>query len=90
MAYALTGSVTAVWIPEGAGPATVPNAQSLTYVIGFGAPANVNGVQITESTIGSLTAAQVNTACSTFGSLLAAQFGTVALGTLQGWSLGNP
>jgi hypothetical protein len=91
MAYALQGVVQAVWIPEGAGPASVPVSQMLSYGIGFGAPNNtIPGVQITESTDGTLTAAQVNSACSAFGSLLAAQFGTISLATLQSWSTGGP
>ena len=88
MAYALSISANVSWVPEGAGPQTVPSAQTLNYQIGFPPSAGHAAVQITESTIGSLTAAQVNTACTTAGSLLASYFGTTSLATLQAFSTG--
>jgi hypothetical protein len=93
MAWLISGQVNAAWVPEGAGPMTVPSMQTLQLDIGLGAVPSGNnptGVPVIVSTDGTLTAAQVNTACSTFGSLMAAQFGTVSLATLQGWATGQP
>ena len=57
MAYQLLATITAVWVPEGAGPVSVASAQSET--LGIGSVGNTfPPVQITESTIGTLTAAQ--------------------------------
>ena len=89
MAYSIRGVINVDWIPEGSGPATVPVAQTLSYTIGAQPAAGHTAVQITESTIGSLTAAQVNTACTTFGSLMASYFGTVSLATIQAFSTGS-
>ena len=89
MAYQLLATITAVWVPEGAGPVSVASAQSETLGIGS-VGCNFPPVQITESTIGTLTAAQVNTACTNLGSLAASYFGTTTLATLQGWTSGNP
>jgi hypothetical protein len=90
MAYQLFGTITAAWVPEGANAASVPSAQSVTLSFGPGAATNNGPVQIIESTIGTLTAAQVNTACAAVGSLAASYFGTLQLGELQGWSTGQP
>lgn len=89
MAYALRASISADWIPEGAGPASVPSAQTLQLSIGQQPAATFGAVQVVESTDGTLTAAQVNAAASTLGSLAASYFGTIQLGTLQGWSSGK-
>ncbi len=88
MAYSIRGVVNIDWIPEGAGPQSIPNAQTLSLTIGAQPAAAKGAVQVIESTVGTLTAAQINTACSTFGSLIAAQFGTVSLATIQAFSTG--
>lgn len=88
MAYSIRVVANIDWIPEGAGPQTVPNAQTLAYVIGSQPAAGHAAIQVTESTIGTVTAAQINTACTAVGSALAAQFGTISLAAIQAFSTG--
>jgi len=93
MAWNITGSVNVNWVPEGAGSQTLQSGQTenLTIQGPQGSGSFIYPpVAIAVSTEGTLTAAQVNTACSTFGSLMASYFGTTTLSTLQGWSTGNP
>jgi len=88
MAYAIRVVANIDWIPEGAGPQTIPSAQTLAYVIGQQPAAGHQAIQVVESTDGTLTAAQVNTACTAVGSALASAFGTTYLGTIQAFSTG--
>lgn len=88
MAYSIRAVINVDWIPEGAGPQTVPNSQTLAYVIGSQPAAGHAAVQVIESTIGSLTAAQVNTACALLGTYASNYFGTTALATIQAFSTG--
>jgi len=93
MAWNLSGQVNVNWIPDGAGPMSVPSMQTLQLDIGPLLSNNLAGygpVQIVNSTNDTLTAAQVNTAATAFGSLVASYFGTTALSTLQGWATGSP
>jgi len=91
MAWNIKGQVNVNWVPDGAGPLSVPSMQTLQ--LDFGAPSGsaiFSPVQIVNSTNDTLTAAQVNTACAAVGTLLASYFGTTALGTLQAWATGSP
>jgi hypothetical protein len=93
MAWNITGELNVNWVPDGAGPMSVASMQTLQLDIGPLAANNLTGygpVQIVTSTNDTLTAAQVNTACTTLGSLVASYFGTTALSTLQGWATGSP
>ena len=93
MAWNFSASVNANWVPDGAGPMSVPSMQTLQLDIGPLAANNIAGygpVQIVNSTNDTLTAAQVNTAATALGSLVASYFGTTALSTLQGWATGSP
>lgn len=81
--YQLVARVTAEWIGEGAGPMTVPSAQSL-FVL---------ATQAVSGAVGSsaLTSAEITSACTSLGSMVAGQLNSTSnLALMQGWASGNP
>jgi hypothetical protein len=90
MAYVITGSINVRWVPDGAGPMTVPSAQELKLMIGVGAAIQVPGGD--SPTQGNFnTAIGGSSSTATAPSVAAALEALIAanLGQIQGFSTGG-
>lgn len=86
MSWGVAMQLTVYAIPEGAGPMSVPSAQSMQ--LNQNSPSG-GGIVIVPCTGSTPTTANFNTACSTALTNLEAAL-ALQVGTLQNWNSGNP
>jgi hypothetical protein len=82
MGWALSAGVNISWVPDGAGAMSVPSAETLQF--------NQAATLIALTTTGTISAANIATAVTALGTAINSNFGTLNLGTIQGWATGNP
>ena len=89
MAYIVVGDVTFAWVPDGAGPLTVPSAQSLSISIGAVPGVLGQANPITVAGGDSPTSAQLIAAATAMGTALGNALTAAQIAAIQGWASGG-
>lgn len=85
--YASNGGVTLAWVPDGAGPMSMPSAQKITAA-GYPGSNFQSPLVVTVPGGDSPTTGNITTACNSLATALATYF-NASIGQIQGWSTGG-
>lgn len=91
MAYSITCLVNISYVPDGAGPVSIPSMQTFTVALGsgpWGTPGTgvYDGIQVPGGNAPST--GNVSTACTNMATAVATQL-NANIGTIQGWATGG-